>query len=66
MLLAIGPRAQVFYLTPAMIGRNNNQSQLAKEKSALLRYILWQNDFLSRVFALKMANFVLKVKPKKI
>jgi len=50
-----------------MIGRNNyNQSQLEKEKSALLQlqYLWLQNHFLSCVSTLKLANFVLKVKPK--
>ena len=41
--------------------RNIANHSLEKKKSALLWFI-WQNDFLSRVFALKMDDFVLKAK----
>ena len=66
MLLAVGTCALVFYITRAMIGRNITNHSLEKKKSALLRFIWRQNNFLSQVFALKADNFVLKVKPKKI
>ena len=46
-----------------MIGRNITNHSLEKKKSALLRFIWQQNNFLSRVFSLKMDKFVLKVKP---
>ena len=36
---------------------------MEKKKSALLRFIWQQNNFLSRVFSLKIDKFVLKVKP---
>jgi len=45
--------------------RSIAKHSLEKEKSALLWFI-WQNDFLTRVFALKMDNFVLKAKLNKI
>ena len=61
MLLAIGACALVFHITHAMSGRNS----LEKKKSTLLWLIWLQNNFLSRVSALKMDKFVLKVKPKK-
>ena len=49
-----------------MIERNVTNHSLEKKKSALLNRFIWrQNNFLSRVFTLKMDKFVLKVKPKK-
>ena len=62
MLLAIGTCALVFHITHAMSGRNSLETE---KKSTLLRLIWLQNNFLSRVSALKMDKFVLKVKPKK-
>ena len=49
----------------AMIRINIANHYLKKKRSTLLRFIWWQNNFLSCVFALKMDKFVLKVKPKK-
>ena len=46
-----------------MIGRNIDNHSLEKKKSALLPFIRRQNNFLFRVFNLKMDKFVLKVKP---
>ena len=66
MLLAVGTCALIFYITRAIIGRNITNHNLEKKKSALLRFIWQQNNFLSQVFALKVDNFVLKVKPRKI
>ena len=54
-----------FYITRAMIGRNVTHHSFEKKKSTLLLFIWRQNHFLSRVFALKVDKFVLKVKPKK-
>jgi len=65
MLLAIGACALVFHTTRTVIGRNITNHSLEKKKRALLQIIWRQNNFLSRVFALKMDKFVLKVKPKK-
>ena len=66
MLLAIGTCALVFYINMCHDWKKYNQSQLKKEKHTLLQYIWQQNDFLSHIFTLKMDNFVLEVKPKKI
>ena len=63
-LLAVGDCALAFYIPRAMIGRNIDNHSLEKKKSALLPFIRQQNNFLSRVFTLKMDKFVLKVKPK--
>ena len=65
MLLAVGACALIFYMTRIMIERNITNHGLEKKKSALLWFIWRQNNFLSRVFALKMDKFVLKVKPRK-
>ena len=65
MLLAIGACALVFYITRTMIGRNITNHSFEEKKSALLLFIWQQHNFLSRVFALKVDKFVLKVKPKK-
>ena len=46
-----------------MIGRNIDNHSSEKKKSALLPFIRRQNNFLFRVFNLKMDKFVLKVKP---
>ena len=66
MLLAVGTCAFVFLYNTHHDSKKYNQSQLGKEKSALLRFVWRLNYSLSRVFALKMDNFVSKVKPKKI
>ena len=66
MLLAIGTCTLVFYIACAMSGKKYDQSQLGKEESALPWFISGQNSFLPHVLALKMDNFVVKVKPKKI
>ena len=63
ILLAAGDCALLFYITYATIGRNITNHSLEKKKSALLRFIWRQNNFLSRVFTLKMDKSVLKVKP---
>ena len=55
MLLAIGTCALVLYITH-QDWKKYNQSQLGKEKSALLQFIAWQKNFLSNVFSLKMDN----------
>ena len=65
MLLAVGACALIFYMTRTMIERNITNHSLEKKKSAPLWFFWRQNNFLSRVFALKMDKFVLKVKPKK-
>ena len=51
MLLTVGACALVFYITRAMIGRNITNHSLEKKKSALLRFIWQQNNFLP-VFSL--------------
>ena len=61
--MAGGDCALAFYIPRAMIGRNIDNHTLEKKKSALLRFIWQQNNFLSHVFTLKMVKFVLKVKP---
>ena len=67
MLPAIATCTLVFLFNMHHKWKNyNKQSLLRREKHAMLRFIWWQNNFLSSVFGLKMDNLVLKVKPKKI
>lgn len=62
MLLAVGTHALGF-LYMCHDWKKYHQSQLGKEKSAVLWFMMQQNNFLMHVFALKIDNFE---KPKKI
>jgi len=54
--------ALVFYTTRVVIGRNITNHSLEKKKAPCFDLFWQQNNLLSSVFALKMDDFVLKVR----